>query len=45
MATFQIQAITVNDPVTGRDLDLKMETLPGMRSMQKQGKAAWRKTA
>jgi hypothetical protein len=28
MATFKIQAVTVNEPATRKDADLKTETLP-----------------
>jgi hypothetical protein len=28
MAAFQKQTVTVNEPATGRGVDLKMETLP-----------------
>jgi hypothetical protein len=27
MATFQIQAFTINEPATGRSIDLKIKTL------------------
>jgi hypothetical protein len=27
MVTFQIQAVTVNEPASGRGIDLEMETL------------------
>jgi hypothetical protein len=32
MATFQIQAVTGNEPTTGRDIGLKMEMLLTIRS-------------
>jgi hypothetical protein len=28
MAIFQIHTAAVNEPITGRDIDLKIETLP-----------------
>jgi hypothetical protein len=31
MATFQIQAVTVNEPATGRGVDLETETLPRVK--------------
>jgi hypothetical protein len=31
MATFQIQEVTVNEPATGRGVDLEMEILPRIR--------------
>jgi hypothetical protein len=33
MVTFQIQAVTVNEPAAGRGIDLKMETLPRISSI------------
>jgi hypothetical protein len=34
MVTFQIQAVTVTEPATGRGVDLKMETLPRISYIQ-----------
>jgi hypothetical protein len=31
---FEIHAVTVNEVVTGRDIDMKMETLPRIRNVQ-----------
>jgi hypothetical protein len=36
MAIFQTQAVTVDEPDTGRSTDLKMETLPRMICIQQQ---------
>jgi hypothetical protein len=34
IATLQIQAATVNKPATGREVDWKMEKLPGINYIQ-----------
>jgi hypothetical protein len=34
MVTFQIQTVAVNEPATGRGLDLKIETLPRINCVQ-----------
>jgi hypothetical protein len=34
MATFQIKAVTENEPATGRGTDLKMETSPRISCIQ-----------